>query len=70
VAKKSNLLKQEQPVRNGFEIPNRHSTLPAALYLMQLREQPLKIAPPKRARKIEVETQTEVFQFVKIIHAA
>jgi hypothetical protein len=70
VAKKANLLKQAQPVCDAFEISKRQSTLPASLYLMQLRQQPLKIAPPKRALKIDVEMQTEVFQFVKIIRPA
>jgi hypothetical protein len=69
VAKKSNLLKQAEPIGNGFQIQNRHAMLSAALYLIQLREQPLKISMPKQARKIEVEAQTEVFRFVKIIHA-
>lgn len=59
-------------IRAGFEIANRQPHPPAsALYLMQLRQHPMRIAVPKLRREIAVQTPAgDCPQVVQIIHRA
>jgi len=72
MAKKVNFLRQAQLIRAGQQIANRQPHPPAsALYLMQLRQHPLRISVARPRLEIAVKNlSTEMEpQVVKIIHS-
>jgi hypothetical protein len=69
MARKINLVKFPRQNNAGSQLVNRRSPAPAAaLYLMQLRAQSLKISPPHRVRlEISTESGPETPEPVKIV---
>ena len=73
MAKKMNSMKLAQETRGNAAVTDRQPELQvAALYLMQSRQQMLRILPPRRRLSVAVdaETRAQIEHPVKIIHAA